>query len=115
MTVLDALTELGSYFKASKSQELYRIHMLYAVPFICSSLKVAIVLTFVGVVVGEFYNADKGLRHMIITAGAFFKTPVAFGSLILLSIMGVMLFQIVLIIERIFFPWSTANQENTVG
>ena len=52
---------------------------------------------------------------MIITATAFFKTPVAFGSLILLSVMGVVLFQIVVIIERIFFPWSAANQETTIA
>ena len=87
----------------------------HAVPFIFSGLKVAIALAVVGAVVGEFVNADKGLGYMIITATAFFKTPVAFGSLILLSIMGVVLFQIVVIIERIFFPWSAANQETTIA
>ena len=109
------LIELGRSFKASKLQELYRIRLPYAVPFIFSGLKVAIALAVVGAVVGEFVNADKGLGYMIITATAFFKTPVAFGALILLSIMGVVLFQIVVIIERIFFPWSAANQETTIG
>jgi len=115
VAVPDELIELGRSFKASKLQELYRIRLPYAVPFIFSGLKVAIALAVVGAVVGEFVNADKGLGYMIITATAFFKTPVAFGSLILLSIMGVVLFQIVVIIERIFFPWSAANQETTIG
>ena len=115
VAVPDELIELGRSFKASKLQELYRIRLPYAVPFIFSGLKVAIALAVVGAVVGEFVNADKGLGYMIITATAFFKTPVAFGSLILLSIMGVVLFQIVVIIERIFFPWSAANQETTIA
>ena len=69
----------------------------------------------VGAVVGEFVNADKGLGYLIITATAFFKTPVAFGALILLSIMGIVLFQVVVIIERIFFPWSAASQETAIA
>ena len=84
-------------------------------PFIFSGLKVAIALAVVGAVVGEFVNADKGLGYLIITATAFFKTPVAFGALILLSIMGIVLFQVVVIIERIFFPWSAASQETAIG
>ena len=115
MAVPDELIELGRSLKASKLQELYRIRLPYAVPFIFSGLKVAITLAVVGAVVGEFVNADKGLGYMIITATAFFKTPVAFGCLVLLSIMGVVLFQIIVIIERIFFPWSAANQETTIA
>jgi len=115
MSVPAELIELGRSFKSSKLQELYRIRLPYAVPFIFSGLKVAIALAVVGAVVGEFVNADKGLGYMIITATAFFKTPVAFGALILLSVMGIVLFQVVVIIERIFFPWSAANQENAIA
>tara|TARA_B100000686_G_C16760220_1_gene958159 strand:- start:1399 stop:2259 length:861 start_codon:yes stop_codon:yes gene_type:complete len=115
MAVPEELTELGRSFKASKFQELYRIRLPYAVPFIFSGLKVAIALAVVGAVVGEFVNADKGLGYMIITATAFFRVPVAFGALILLSVMGVVLFQIVVIIERVFFPWSAANKETTIA
>jgi NitT/TauT family transport system permease protein len=115
MAVPAELIELGRSFKASKLQELYRIRLPYAVPFIFSGLKVAIALAVVGAVVGEFVNADKGLGYLIITATAFFKTPVAFGALILLSVMGIVLFQVVVIIERIFFPWSAANQETAIA
>ena len=115
MSVPAELLELGRSFKASKFQELYRNRLPYAVPFIFSGLKVAIALAVVGAVVGEFVNADKGLGYLIITATAFFKTPVAFGALILLSIMGIVLFQVVVIIERIFFPWSAASQETAIA
>ena len=62
----------------------------------------------------EFVNADKGLGYLIVSATAFFRTPVAFGALILLSVLGVALFQLVVIVERIFFPWSAESDETVI-
>ena len=87
----------------------WRIRLPYAIPFIFAGLKVAISLAVVGAVVAEFVNADAGLGFLIVTSTAFFKVPVAFGALIILSVMGVVLFQIVVIAERVFFPWSSGN------
>lgn len=78
-----------------------------------SGLKVAITLSVVGAVVGEFVNADRGLGFLIVSASAFFQVPVAFGALVLLSLMGVVLFQIIVVIERIFFPWSAESAGNS--
>ncbi len=78
-------------------------------PFIFAGLKVAISLAVVGAVVAEFVNADAGLGFLIVTSTAFFKVPVAFGALIILSIMGVVLFQIIVVLERVMFPWSSSN------
>ena len=72
-------------------------------------------LSVVGAVVGEFVNADAGLGYLIITSTAFFQTPLAFGALIILSLMGIVLFQIVAWIERGFFPWSSGNAQTLVG
>jgi NitT/TauT family transport system permease protein len=110
LAVPEDLIELGRSYRASKLQQLYRIRLPYAVPFIFSGLKVAITLSVVGAVVGEFVAADRGLGYLITSSTAFFKTPVAFGAMILLSIMGIVLFQLVVIIERVFFPGSTSEQ-----
>ena len=40
----------------------------------------------VGAVVAEFVNADRGLGYLIVTSTAFFKVPLAWGALVLLSI-----------------------------
>ena len=65
----------------------------------------------IGAVVGEFVAANRGLGYLITSSTAFFKTPVAFGAMILLSIMGIVLFQTIVIVERVFFPWSSAAGE----
>jgi NitT/TauT family transport system permease protein len=113
MSVPPDLLELGRSYKATRFQELLRIRLPYAVPFVFSGLKVAITLSVVGAVVGEFVAANRGLGYLITSSTAFFKTPVAFGAMILLSIMGIVLFQALVIVERLFFPWSaTAGEVN---
>jgi NitT/TauT family transport system permease protein len=113
LSVPPDLLELGRSYKATRFQELLRIRLPYAVPFVFSGLKVAITLSVVGAVVGEFVAANRGLGYLITSSTAFFKTPVAFGAMILLSIMGIVLFQALVIVERVFFPWSaTAGEVN---
>lgn len=109
LSVPPELIELSRSCRASKLSELLRIRLPYAIPFVFAGLKVAISLAVVGAVVAEFVNADAGLGFLIQTSTAFFKVPVAFGALIILSVMGVVLFQIVVIAERVFFPWSSSN------
>ena len=103
------LVELGRSLNASRWKEVWRIRMPFAVPFIFSGMKVAVALAVVGAVVGEFVAADKGLGYLITTSMAFFKTPLAFGAVILLALMGIVLFQLVVVLERVLFPWSASS------
>jgi len=108
------LIELGRACKASRWRELWRIRLPYAVPFVFSGLKAAITLSVVGAVVGEFVNADRGLGYLIVTSTAFFRVPLAWGALVLLSILGIVLFQAVVIVERVFFPWAVDADKQTL-
>ena len=101
--------ELCRACRASRWRELRRVRLPYAVPFIFSGLKVAITLAVVGAVVGEFVAADTGLGYLIQSSTAFFKTPLAFGAIVILALIGIALFQAVVAIERIFFPWSVSE------
>jgi NitT/TauT family transport system permease protein len=101
--------ELCRACRASRARELWRVRLPYAVPFIFSGLKVAITLAVVGAVVGEFVASEKGLGYLIQSSTAFFKTPLAFGAIVILAIIGIALFQAVVAIERAFFPWSVSD------
>ncbi|WP_226576289.1 ABC transporter permease [Acuticoccus sediminis] len=110
-SVPDDLVELGRSYRGSRWQMLTRIRLPYAVPMIFSGLKVAVTLSVVGAVVAEFVNADAGLGYFIISSTAFFETGLAYAALIILSLMGIVLFQIVVVAERVLFPWSPANTD----
>ncbi len=90
--------------------ELVRIRLPYAVPFVFGGLKVAAALSVVGAVVAEFVGADAGLGYLIQTSMAFFRSPLAFGAVVILALLGILLFQAVALVERIFFPWSSGAQ-----
>lgn len=115
LAVPPELLELGRACKANWRQELLRIRLPYAVPFIFSGFKVSITLCVVGAVVAEFVNADQGLGYLIVTSTAFFKVPLAFGAVIVLSLMGIVLFQLVVMLERWLFPWSSGAAVDNPG
>ncbi|MGE0723875.1 MAG: ABC transporter permease [Alphaproteobacteria bacterium] len=110
LAVPPELVELGRSLKATRLKELFRIRLPYAVPFVFSGLKLSITFSVIGAVVGEFVAADRGLGYQILSATAFFRTPIAFGAVIVLSALGIILFQAVVLIERIFFPWSVQEE-----
>ena len=86
-----------------------KIRFPTAVPFLFSGLKVAVALSVVGAVVGEFVQADKGLGYLIVVSMTYFRTALAFSAMVLLSIMGVALFALVGVVERVFFYWYSAE------
>jgi NitT/TauT family transport system permease protein len=105
------LVELAQSVRASKWKTMYRIRLFYAVPFIFGGLKVATALAVVGAVVAEFVSANAGLGYLITSSMAFFKVPIAWAAMIVLSAMGILLFHVVSFIERRFFPWSQSESK----
>ncbi len=100
------LLELARSCRATRAQELFRIRLPFAVPFIFAGLKVAVALSVVGAVVAEFVGAEQGLGYLIQTSMAFFKVPLAFGAVAILAILGIVLFELVNLAERLLFPWA---------
>jgi len=103
------LLDLSRSLKASRLQEFVKIRFPTAVPFLFSGLKVAVALSVVGAVVGEFVQADKGLGYLIVVSMTYFRTALAFSAMVLLSITGVALFALVGVVERVFFYWYSAE------
>ena len=101
------LIELGRACRAGILQQMLRIRLPFAVPFIFGGLKVAAALSVVGAVVAEFVGADAGLGYLIQTSMAFFRTPLAFAAVVALALMGMVLFVVVGLVERWLFPWSS--------
>jgi len=72
---------------------------------------VAITLSVIGAVVGEFVGSDKGLGYVILSSTSYWKTELAFSAMILLSLMAIVLFAAVSLVERFACPWLTPERE----
>ncbi|MCM2475143.1 ABC transporter permease [Rhizobium sp. CG5] len=100
------LIELSKSLKAPVWREITQIRLPYAVPYIFSALKISITLAVIGAVVAEFVAAEKGIGYFIQFSTSFFKLPQAWAGLGILVLMSLILFQLVALAQKLFFPWS---------
>ena len=111
MATPPALIELSRSLGASRWREIRNIQLPYAVPHIFSALRISVTLAIIGAVVAEFVAAESGLGFFIAFSTSFFRVPQAFGALVILVTMSLLLFQLVALIQRLFFPWSLPGKD----
>jgi NitT/TauT family transport system permease protein len=99
------LLDLARQLSASQFQIYTRIRFPSALPHFFSGLKVAITLSVIGAVIGEFVGAERGLGYLVVQATSHFKTPLAFAAMSLLAVMAMVLFFAVVMVERLLCPW----------
>jgi len=104
------IVDLGRSMRGSPLKLLWKIRLPNALPSLFAGMKVAIGLSLVGVLVGEFVSAQHGLGYVIMAAQGAFDTPRVFVAILLLSIMGTMLFRMIEIIERRVIPWHVSQR-----
>jgi NitT/TauT family transport system permease protein len=106
------LLDLSRSYRASAFKTFMKVRLPMATPFVFAGAKVAITLAVIGAVVGEFVGSDKGLGYVILSATSYWKTELAFSSMILLSLMAILLFGAVSLVERLVCPWlAVADDE----
>jgi NitT/TauT family transport system permease protein len=99
------LLDLSRSYRASAFKTFLKVRLPMAMPFVFAGAKVAITLSVIGAVVGEFVGSDQGLGYLILSATSYWKTELAFCSMILLSLMAIVLFGAVALVERLMCPW----------
>ena len=83
-----------------------KIRLPKALPSIFGGLKVGMGQAVVGATVGEFIAAENGLGYLQLISQVRLDTPLLFAAVVVLSILGVLLFNIVGLVERLALPWS---------
>lgn len=100
------LLELARSLRASHWQVFTKVQMPAALPFIFAGAKVAITLAVIGAVIGEFVGSVNGLGNLLLTANSQMDGPLAWAALIWLSALGILLFAVVALTERLMMPWA---------
>jgi NitT/TauT family transport system permease protein len=100
------MLDLGRVFNAPKWRIFAKIRIPNAFPYILSALKVTATSAVVGAIVGEFVASQRGLGYVIVTTQSTMNTPVAFGALVWISVIGVALYGAVSGLARVLAPWA---------
>lgn len=99
--LLDLMRAMG----ASPFKRFWSASVPAALPSIFSGLKVGAALASVGAVIGEWVGSSAGLGYLILAYNSQIRTAHVFAVIVLLSVMGLALFGVVVVLERVTMPW----------
>ena len=74
---------------ASPTQILFRIRVPHSLPNLMAGIKIAVTLSVIGAIVGEFAGASDGLGYVIQFASTQLDTALVFAALLLVSVLGI--------------------------
>lgn len=100
------LLELARSLQCSRLQTFFKIQLPSALPSVFSGAKIAVTLAVIGAVIGEFIGSNEGLGNLLLTANSQLNTPLAWAALVVLSILGVALYGVIVLAERVLMPWA---------
>jgi len=106
--VIDLARSMG----ANPLKVFLKFRLPQAMPAIFSGLKVSVTLAVVGAVVGEFVGSNSGLGYVLQKANGTFDLPLMFAALVILSMIGVLLFLVLELIERWVLPWHASQRHD---
>ena len=92
-----------------------KIRLPDALPSIFAGLKISITLAVVGAVVGEFVGGDAGLGYLLMVANGSMDTQLLFAGIVCLTILGVMLYMVVELAERLAVPRHIIARDRGAG
>ena len=104
------ILELTSTMGASKPKTFLKIRFPASLPQLMSGLKIAATLAVTGAVVGEFVGANEGLGYVILQANGNVDTAMLFAALIIMCVIGIVLFAIIEIAEKLLIPWHSSRR-----
>ena len=99
--LLKLLKSMGS----SRFQVFRLVKVPSALPLIFCGARISVAFSVIGAVFGEFVGAKEGLGYLMDRSAPQFETPRVFACIVILAVMGVSLFLLVSLAERIALPW----------
>jgi NitT/TauT family transport system permease protein len=86
-----------------------KIRLPQALPDIFTGLKVGAALSATAAVVAEFVASDRGLGYLLLQYNGNLETPMVFAIVVLLSLIGLAVYYVVELVERITIPWHVSQ------
>ncbi|HUT20861.1 MAG TPA: ABC transporter permease [Anaerolineae bacterium] len=95
---------------ATRRQMFIKIRVPGAMPSVFSGIKIAITYSVIGAIIGEWVGASKGLGVFMLRASNSFRTDWVFAAIAVSSLLSIVLFLAVAVIERAALPWYYTPQ-----
>jgi len=101
-----ALYDLMNSLHASRSQILWKVEVPASLPVFLGGLRVGATLSVIGAIVGELVDAEEGLGFLLQLGDFQYDTPMVFVAVFMLIALALMLYGIVILLEKRFLKWQ---------
>ena len=105
-SVDDDLIHMMRTLDAGRWAIFRRIEFPAALPPIFSGMRIAATFAAIGAVFGEWAGSDQGLGYVILAATPNLQTARIFAAILILTLVALLLFGVVSILERLLVPWA---------
>ncbi|CAH1668665.1 Hydroxymethylpyrimidine ABC transporter, transmembrane component [Chelatococcus asaccharovorans] len=109
--------DLAKSYRASRLKIFWRVELPSALPSLFAGFKVAAALSATAAVVAEFVASDNGLGYLLLNYNGNLNTSMTFAVILVLSLLGLILYGVVELVERWAIPWHVSQRRDdfTVG
>lgn len=111
LTVNPLHKELMGSLGASRWQTLLFVRIPGAIPTMFDGLKIGASLAVIGIIVAEYFGGTaKALGVMIANSAAISQFSLSWAAVLAASILGILVYLAVVILERVFVHWTPQDQ-----
>jgi NitT/TauT family transport system permease protein len=107
------MLELIHSMSPSTLQVFRKVRIPTALPHFFAGAKVAVPFATVGAIVGEWMASDSGLGYHLLLMQGELDTAGLFATLLTLSFVSIVLYVVVMRLERLAIPWHVSVRQET--
>lgn len=104
------LLNLYRLMRASAMQVFLKVRLPNAMPALFDGMKIALPISMIGAVAGEFVAARQGIGYQIVIAYSNFNSELVFASVITIAVLATILFQLLVVVEDRVLHWRPSKQ-----
>lgn len=106
--LIDLLRSMGA-----SNWTIYRVVRIpSSLPYLFSGTRIAAAVSVIGALIGEWVGSSAGLGYFMIRSAAQFATARVFAAVLVSALLGLAMFGIVSVLERLLLPWQRARVSN---
>ncbi len=98
------LLDLVRSLRGTRWQLFTKVQLPGSLPYIFAGMKVGAILAVAGAIVGEVLGSDRGLGYLMLQVQVTLDTPAMFMAVILITVLGMLLYGLVLLLEYLMIP-----------
>lgn len=95
---------------ASKFEIFLKLRLPNSLPYLFSAASTGMSMGVIGAIVGEMYGGSEGLGNVLTVAANYLQMDRMFSAIILLAAMGILLTNLVKVLERRFLHWHGSSK-----